>query len=84
MTLAEDAGSTVRPLRHRPDVRLPGERVHTAAISEIANELGRPYAEVSALYRDLYVALEATASITHFLPVFVFRRVREHYRSKSL
>lgn len=84
MAHVEDAGLPVRPSRHRPDMALPGDRVHRAAIREFADELGRPYAEVSALYRDVYAALEAKASISHFLPVFVFRRIREHYRSTSL
>lgn len=84
MAHAEHAGPPMRPLHHHAAPQLSGNRVPMEAISDIADELGKPYAEVSAVYWDLYVALEAKASVTHFLPVLVFRKVREHGRKTVL
>lgn len=58
---------------------LNGDRANQATIREIADQSGRPFAEVSALYRDVFEALSAQASVAHYLPVFVARKVRERY-----
>lgn len=57
-----------------------GDGVHLAAIRDIAETFGRPQSEVALLYRELFVALAARASITTYLPVLVTRKVHERYR----
>jgi hypothetical protein len=56
------------------------ERAHFTAIRDIAEEFKRPYGEVSAAYRDMYLALAARAGVTDFVPIFVTRRMRASYR----
>lgn len=56
------------------------ERAHFTAIRDIAEEFRRPYGEVSAAYRDMYLALAARAGVADFVPIFVARRMRASYR----
>ena len=60
------------------------ERAHFTAIREIAEEFERPYGEVSAAYRDMYLALTARAGVADFVPIFVTRRMRESYRMPDI
>ena len=76
-----NANDTVRPFYKATPGEDPGEGAHRAVIRAMAEELGRPLAEVNALYRDLLKALAANALITQYLPVFVARKVRERYRT---
>ena len=75
------------PAPRRPPRREDGtafrERAHFTAIRDIAEEFERPYGEVSAAYRDLFLALAADADVTDFLPVFVARKMRERYRART-
>jgi len=57
------------------------EGVHLAAICDIAETMGRPLTEVALLYRELFAALAAKATITTYLPVLVTRKIRERYRN---
>ena len=71
------------PHRVAPEQKMAtfGDSVHRAAIRDIATEVNLPLAEVELLYRELFVAMAARATITTFLPVLVTRKIRERYRS---
>ncbi len=53
------------------------------AIESIARELNRPFAEIAALYADIFTHLKARAEVTDYLPIFVARTVRLHYQNSS-
>lgn len=59
------------------------ESVHRSAIREIADGFGRPVAEVADLYQETFATLEASATVTTYLPVLVARKIRERYRNVS-
>lgn len=77
--------------RTSPDSAGRGERdvtvfrhgAHAAAIRDIADTVGRPVAEVALLYREIFVAMEARAAITAYLPILVSRKIRDRYRDLS-
>lgn len=53
------------------------ERVRNRSeIAFLAQQLNRSFAEVSALYEDVYVELKSHARVFDFLPVLASRKVR--------
>ena len=68
---------------HFEGLAASGDKVHIAAIKEIAVALGRPLAEVTVLYQDLLATLTATARVTTYLPVLVSRKIHAQYRDMA-
>ena len=58
--------------------------MHSAEIQAIAEKVQRPVSEVAAYYEEVLERMTATATVTHFLAVFVSKKVREHFRRKAV
>jgi len=56
---------------------------HESAIEVLSRELGAPLDAVEALYRDAFEELSAGAEIRDYLPIFVSRQVRRHWKGKA-
>lgn len=57
--------------------------LHQRAIAFLAREAGVPVGEVEKLYEVERAALEASAHIRGFIPVFAIRKVRERLRRRG-
>lgn len=62
--------------RHPPDSDSRERSRHFGEITLLAEELGRPVAEIAQLYDDVLDYLRAHARVTDFLAVLVSKRVR--------
>lgn len=54
---------------------------HRRSMAAVADEVDRPFEEVSAIYEDVLRQLAAEASILDYLPVLVSKRVRRMYKT---
>lgn len=66
--------------RAEPSRELLAARRHDAAVREIAQEFGRPIAEVREIYQGELSGMLSNAAIVEFLPVLAEKRVRARYR----